>query len=257
MGQQCVQQVIFLVTLHSYQPITSISSSAQNGRLWTDNCTKLNVGFTALTHCKVCGSWGHTGAHTWPSNLSLSDLLKHNETKGDSFLDCITTLIRHGVTTIRWNQDSLWQWWHMISLSKFKQFSDHYISTLTNLKVFISRLKPEKKTIIPLQYKIHTSLKIKDHIGNFTRTIVSHSVPSNFHLSGPMKDGSDETVITAVKRKKVISIVTKKQKETVLWLTVAFLLFKPKINIEGTVKGKGFLIVWHAGSDTLLAKMHS
>lgn len=89
----------------------------------------------------------------------------------------------------------------MISLSKFKQFSDHYISTLTNLKVFISRLKPEKKTIISLQYKIHTSLKIKDHIGNFTRTIVSHSVPSNFHLSGPMKDGSDETVITAVKRK--------------------------------------------------------
>jgi len=87
---------------------------------------------------------------------------------------------------------------------------------LTKLKARISRVRPEKKTTFLLQHdnaRPHTSLKTVEHTVNLGWTVIPHppyspdSVPSDFHLFGPMKDGlrgqhfpSNDTVVRAVKQ---------------------------------------------------------
>jgi len=76
--------------------------------------------------------------------------------------------------------------------------SNRYIATLTKLEARISRVRPEKKTFL-LQYdnaRPHTSFKTVEHTVNFGWTVVPHPPnspdlePSDFHLSGPMEDGT-------------------------------------------------------------------
>ena len=76
--------------------------------------------------------------------------------------------------------------------------SDRYIAMLTKLKARISRVRPEKKTTFLLQHDSawpHTSLKTVEHIISVGWSVIPHppysldSVPSDFHLFRPMKDG--------------------------------------------------------------------
>ena len=53
--------------------------------------------------------------------------------------------------------------------------SDHYMATLTKLKVQFSRVRPEKRTNFLLQHdkaRPHTSLKTVEHIVNLGWTVV-------------------------------------------------------------------------------------
>jgi len=94
--------------------------------------------------------------------------------------------------------------------------SDRYIGTLTKLKAWISRVRPEKKTTFLLQHdntRPHTSLKTVEHTANLRWTVLPHPLyspdlaPSDFHLFRPMKDGlrgqhfpSNAAVVRAVKQ---------------------------------------------------------
>ena len=118
---------------------------------------------------------------------------------------------------------------------------DNYIMMLTKLKTQTSR--PEKKTTFLLQHdntRPCTSLNTTEHTVSLGWTVLPHPlcspdlVPSDFHLSESMKDGlhgqhfpNTKPVIAAVKQ-------TGGQ----------FCLCR-------------FLQAWHAGSCSLLVKMHS
>jgi len=74
--------------------------------------------------------------------------------------------------------------------------SDYCITTLTVLKAWTSRVRPERKTTFLWQHsndRLHTSLKTVKHIASLGWTVLPHSpysldlVPSDFHFSGQWK----------------------------------------------------------------------
>jgi len=76
--------------------------------------------------------------------------------------------------------------------------SDLYIAMPTKLKARISGVRPEKKTTFFFQHdnaRSHTSLKTVEHTVSLGWTFIPHPLyspdlaPSDFHLSGLMKDG--------------------------------------------------------------------
>jgi len=119
--------------------------------------------------------------------------------------------------------------------------SDRYIMMLTKLKARISRVRPEKKTTFLLQHnaRSHTSLKTVEHIANLGWTVLPHPpyspdlAPSDFHMFGPMKDGLHGQHFPSNDPHRMSC-------ETV-----------------GHLCWCRFLRVWHAGSCSSLAKVHS
>ena len=90
---------------------------------------------------------------------------------------------------------------------------DHYITMLTKLKAWVSKVRPEKKATFLLQHdnvRPHASSKTMVHFASLRQSYHTHHIiwkSSDFHLFGPMKGGlhgqhfpRNNAIIAAVKQ---------------------------------------------------------